>query len=397
MKRRVCVVTGSRAEYGLLYWLMKEIQAEPLLDLQVIATGMHLSPEFGLTYRKIEEDGFRVDACVEMLLSSDTPVGIAKSIGLGVIGCADAFERLQPDIVVLLGDRFEIFAAAQAALVARIPIAHLHGGETTEGAIDEAFRHAITKMAHLHFTATEEYRERVIQLGEDPGRVFNFGAAATDGIRNQKFLSRPELEKALGFAFGKSNLLVTFHPVTLEIDTAGQQFGELLAALDNYPETRLIFTMPNADTGGRVVRKMIEGYVAAHPERAVAYDSLGQLRYLSVMRQTDAVVGNSSSGLIEAPSFQVGTINIGDRQKGRIKTASVIDCEPIRESIRRALQRLYSKDFQVLLKGVINPYDSGPVANRIVRVLSEYPLSEIQKKSFHMHPISKDGEIGVGR
>lgn len=397
MKRRVCVVTGSRAEYGLLYWLMKEIQAEPLLELQVVATGMHLSPEFGLTYRKIEEDGFRVDARVEMLLSSDTPVGIAKSIGLGVIGCADAFERLQPDIVVLLGDRFEIFAAAQAALVTRIPIAHLHGGETTEGAIDEAFRHSITKMAQLHFTAAEEYRRRVIQLGENPASVFNFGAVAIDGIRNQKLLNRPELEKALGFSLGKNNLLVTFHPVTLETDTAGQQFGELLAVLDDFPETHLIFTMPNADTGGRVVRKMIEGYVAAHPERAVAYDSLGQFRYFSVMRQADAVVGNSSSGLIEAPSFQVGTINIGDRQKGRIKAASVIDCEPTRESIRRALQSLYSKDFQALLKDVANPYDSGPVANRIVHVLTEYPLAGILKKSFFTHPISKDEAIGHGR
>lgn len=397
MKRRVCVVTGSRAEYGLLCWLMKEIQSSPALELQVVATGMHLSPEFGLTFRNIEEDGFRIDEKVEMLLSSDTPAGIAKSIGLGTIGFADAFARLKPDIVVLLGDRFEIFAAAQAALVARIPLAHLHGGETTEGAIDEAFRHAITKMAHLHFTATEEYRRRVIQLGEDPARVFNFGAAAIDGIRNQKLLSRPELEQALGFSFGERNLLVTFHPVTLEADTAGQQFGELLAVLDDFPDTRIIFTMPNADTGGRVVRRMIEGYVAAHPGRAAAYDSLGQLRYFSVMRQADAVVGNSSSGLIEAPSFHVGTINIGDRQKGRVKAASVIDCEPMRESIRIAFGRLYSPEFQELLRKVVNPYGAGPVANRIVRVLAEYPLEGILKKRFFMHPLQGNGESGNGR
>lgn len=397
MKRRVCVVTGSRAEYGLLYWLMKEIQSSPVLELQVVATGMHLSPEFGLTVRNIEEDGFRLDDRVDMLLSSDTPTGIAKSIGLGTIGFADAFARLKPDIVVLLGDRFEIFAAAQAALVARIPLAHLHGGETTEGAIDEAFRHAITKMAHLHFTATEEYRRRVIQLGEDPDRVFNFGAAAIDGIRNLKLLSRPELEQAMGFFFGERNLLVTFHPVTLEAGTAGQQFGELLATLDDFPEARIIFTMPNADTGGRVIRSMIEAYVEAHPERAKAYDSLGQLCYFSVMRQVDAVVGNSSSGLIEAPSFHIGTINIGDRQKGRVKAASVIDCEPVRESIRNAFRRLYSPDFQKLLRKVVNPYGEGPVANKITRVLAEYPLEGILKKRFFMYPPQDNEESGNGR
>lgn len=397
MKRRICVVTGSRAEYGLLFWLMKEIQASPALELQVVATGMHLSPEFGLTFRNIEEDGFRIDEKVEILLSSDTPAGIAKSIGLGTIGFADAFARLKPDIVVLLGDRFEIFAAAQAALVARIPLAHLHGGETTEGAIDEAFRHAITKMAHLHFTATEEYRQRVIQLGEDPARVFNFGAAAIDGIRNRKLLSRPELEQTLGFSFGERNLLVTFHPVTLEADTAGQQFGELLAVLGDFPNTRLVFTMPNADTGGRVVRKMIEGYVTAHPGRAAAFDSLGQLRYFSVMCLVDAVVGNSSSGLIEAPSFHIGTVNIGDRQKGRIKAVSVIDCEPNRESIRNAFRRLYSPEFQESLRQVVNPYGDGPVSNRIMRVLAEYPLELILKKRFFMHPPQKNGESGNDR
>lgn len=396
MKRRICVVTGSRAEYGLLYWLMKEIQASPALELQVVATGMHLSPEFGLTYRGIEEDGFRIDDKVEMLLSSDTPVGIAKSIGLGTIGFADAFARLKPEIVVLLGDRFEIFAAAQAALVARIPLAHLHGGETTEGAIDEAFRHAITKMAHLHFTATEEYRQRVIQLGEEPARVYNFGAAAVDGIRNQKLLSRPELEQALGFSFGERNLLVTFHPVTLEADTAGQQFGELLAALDDFPDIRLIFTMPNADTGGRVIRSMIEDYVAAQPGRATAFDSLGQLRFFSVMGQVDAVVGNSSSGLIEAPSFHIGTINIGDRQKGRIRATSVVDCEPHREAIRAALRRLYSREFQESLRQVVNPYGDGQVARRIVQVLAEYPLEGILKKRFFMHPPQENGESGNG-
>jgi len=397
VKRRICVVTGSRAEYGLLYWLMKEIQVSPDMDLQVVVTGMHLSPEFGLTYRTIEEDGFRIDAKVEMLLSSDTPVGIAKSIGLGTIGFADAFERLKPDIVVLLGDRFEIFSAAQAALVARIPVAHLHGGESTEGAIDEAFRHAITKMAHLHFTATEEYRARVIQLGEDPQRVFCVGAAALDNIRRLSLLGRPELEEVLGFHLGTKNLLVTFHPATQEADTAGYQFGELLAALDDFADVRLIFTLPNADTGGRVVRAMIEDYVAARSERAVAYTSLGHLRYLSAMQFVDAVVGNSSSGLIEAPSFRIGTINIGDRQRGRIKAASVIDCEPTQQSIGEALRRLYSADFQGPLRQITNPYGEDPVAGRIVRVLADYPLDGILKKTFHTQPQAGTGGMDHGR
>jgi GDP/UDP-N,N'-diacetylbacillosamine 2-epimerase (hydrolysing) len=382
MKRRICVITGSRAEYGLLYWLMKEIQASPGMELQLAVTGMHLSPEFGLTYRTIEEDGFRIDAKVEMLLSSDTPVGIAKSIGLGTIGFADAFERLKPDIVVVLGDRFEIFSATQAALVARIPVAHLHGGETTEGAIDEAFRHAITKMSHLHFTATEEYRARVIQLGEDPGRVFNVGAAGMDNLRRLKLLSRTELEETLGFRLGEKNLLVTFHPVTLENDTAGHQVGELLAALDELADTHLIFTLPNADTGGRIIRAMIQDYVAGRQARTACFDSLGQLRYLSVMQCVHAVVGNSSSGLIEAPSFRIGTINIGDRQKGRVKAASVIDCEPQREAIGQALRKLFSREFQESLRLVTNPYDQGLVATKVVQVLAGYPLDGILKKTF---------------
>lgn len=387
MKRRVCVVTGTRAEYGLLYWLMKEIQARSELELQLAVTGMHLSPEFGLTYRDIETDGFCIDARVEMLLSSDSAAGIAKSIGLGVIGFADAFERLRPDIVVVLGDRFEIFAAVQAALVARIPVAHLHGGETTEGAIDEAFRHAISKMAHLHFTATEEYRQRVIQLGEDPQRVFCVGAAALDNIRRLELLDRTGLEAALGAPLGPRNLLVTFHPVTLEHATAGQQFGELLAALDALPaDVRLIFTKPNADTDGRVISAMIDDYAAQHPARAAAYTSLGQLRYLSALRIVDGVVGNSSSGLIEAPSFRTGTVNIGDRQKGRVRGDSVIDCEPTRESIAAALARLLSDAFRAGLAQTVNPYGDEPVAAKVVDVLANHPLDGITKKRFFAVP-----------
>jgi GDP/UDP-N,N'-diacetylbacillosamine 2-epimerase (hydrolysing) len=382
MKRRICFVTGSRAEYGLLYWLLKEVQSHAAMELQLVATGMHLSPEFGLTYRSIEGDGFTIDAKVEMLLSSDTPTGITKSMGLGLIGFADAFERLNPHLIVLLGDRFETFAAAQAALVARIPLAHLHGGETTEGAIDEAFRHGITKMAHLHFTATEAYRKRVIQLGESPERVFNVGAAALDNMQRLKLLGRAELESELGFQWGKKTLLVTFHPVTLERITVAEQFGELLEALDALVDTHFIFTKPNADTDGRIICSMIDEYVAKHPGRAAAFTSMGQRRYLSALRHADGVVGNSSSGLIEAPSFHVGTINIGDRQKGRLKAASVIDCLPTRHSIGAALDQLFSEGFQAALPDVVNPYGQEPVAGKIAAILADHPLEGILKKQF---------------
>lgn len=388
MTRTICFVSGSRADYGLLCWLMKEVQADARLRLKVIATGMHLSPEFGLTFKEIEADGFHIDEKVEMLLSSDTPTGIAKSIGLGTIGMADALARLQPDIVVLLGDRFETFAAAQAALVARIPIAHLHGGETTEGAVDEAFRHAITKMSHLHFTSTEEYRERVIQLGEDPQRVFNFGAAAMDNLSRIQLLDRTALEAALGFRLGKRNLLVTFHPVTLENASASEQFSALLQALEELENCHFIFTKPNADTDGRIIGDMIDAFAAKYKDSAASFTSLGQLRYLSTMRLVDGVVGNSSSGLIEAPSFRIGTVNIGDRQKGRIKASSVIDCAPYKASIQAALQQLLSDAFRRSLASAVNPYGSGPVAQRITQVLATAPLDGILKKPFYSLPLT---------
>ena len=309
--KRICVVTGTRAEYGLLYWLIKEVQADPALELQLIATGMHLSPEFGLTYQEIERE-FRIDKKIEMLLSSDSPIGISKSMGLAQISFAEAYAELQPDLIVLLGDRYEIFAAASAAMIARIPIAHLHGGETTEGAFDEAMRHSITKMSHLHFTATEEYRKRVIQLGEAPGRVFNVGGMGIENIERLPLLNKQELEQAIGFKLAEKNLLVTFHPVTWENATARQQFAELLAALDELQHTHIIFTKANSDTGGRVINQMIDDYVAENNHKAVTFTSLGQLRYLSALQFVDAMVGNSSSGLAEAPSFQIGTINIGE-------------------------------------------------------------------------------------
>lgn len=382
MTRKICVVTGTRAEYGLLRWVMDGIQQAPNLTLQIVATGMHLSPEFGLTYRNIEQDGFVIDQKVEMLLSSDTPTGLAKSMGLGLIGFGDALQALKPDLMVVLGDRFEIFAAVTAALVARIPVAHLHGGETTEGAFDDAIRHSITKMSHLHFVAAKAYRDRVIQLGEHPERVFCVGGLGIDNIKRLKLLDRSELETALGFKLGKKNLLLTFHPVTLEQTTAREQMLELLAALDTLPETHLIFTMPNADTDGRILFQLIEGFVASHANAQV-YTSLGQLRYLSCLAQVDGVVGNSSSGLIEAPSFKKGTVNVGDRQRGRLKASSVIDCVPERQAIASAIKQLYKPEFQSILNAVENPYGTGGASERVVKTISHFPLDNVLKKTFY--------------
>lgn len=382
MKRKICVITGARAEYGLLRWVMQGIQDDSGLTLQIIATGMHLSPEFGLTFREIEQDGFQIDRKVEMLTSSDTPVGIAKSMGLGLSGFADALNELHPDLIVVLGDRFEIFSAVSAALVARIPVAHVHGGETTEGSIDEALRHSITKMSHLHFVAAEEYRQRVIQLGEQPDRVFMVGGLGVDNIKRMKLLDREALEQSLGIQLGEKSLLVTFHPVTLETGTAADQMAALLAVLDGQHDTQLVFTMPNADTDGRVLKTMIEQFVAQHAN-SCAYTSLGQLRYLSCLAHVDGVVGNSSSGLLEAPSFQKGTINIGDRQRGRLQAASVINCEPTRESITTALKHLYSAGFHTGLRNVRNPYGEGGASEKILATLKSAALDGVLKKSFY--------------
>jgi GDP/UDP-N,N'-diacetylbacillosamine 2-epimerase (hydrolysing) len=385
MNRKICVITGSRAEYGLLRWVMDGIQKSPDLKLQVIATGMHLSPEFGMTYREIEKDGFVIDYKVEMLLSSDTPVGVAKSMGLGLIGFGEALQQLQPDLILVLGDRFEIFSAVVAAMVARIPVAHLHGGESTEGAFDEAIRHSITKMSHLHFVAAEEYRQRVIQLGEHPDRVFLVGGLGIDNIKRLKLLDRAELEASIDFQLGAKNLLITFHPVTLETSTAEDQMAELLAALAELKDTQLIFTMPNADTDGRALIKLVQQFVAQHPN-ARTYTSLGQLRYLSCVAQVDGVVGNSSSGLAEVPSFKKGTINIGDRQRGRLQAASVINCEPTRQGIATALEKLYTAAFQASLSQVQNPYGEGGASEKVVKAIKDCALDGIAKKSFYDLP-----------
>lgn len=382
MRRTICIVTGTRAEYGLLRGLMQDIAADPALTLQVIATGMHLSPEFGWTYREIEEDGFRIDRKVDMLLSADTPEGIAKSMGLGMIGFAQAFAELRPDLLVALGDRFEMFAAVSAALAARIPVAHVHGGEVTEGAYDDAFRHAMTKMSHLHFVAAEEYQRRVIQLGEPPDRVFLVGGLGIDAIARLQLMDRSSLEASLGFTFGAKNLLVTFHPATLEAGNAADQMTELLAVLDDLSDTKLIFTLPNADAGGRGIARLIEAFVDGRPN-ARAYVSLGQRRYLSCVAQVDGVVGNSSSGVLEVPALGKGTINIGDRQRGRLQPSSVINCPPDRSAIRAALDRLYSQDFQAGLRHIRNPYGAAGASKHIIDVLKRVDLSGITRKQFH--------------
>lgn len=377
--RKICVVTGSRAEYGLLYWLMKDIQTDEDLDLQIVATGMHLSPEFGLTYKVIEQDGFFINEKVEMLLSSDTSVGIAKSIGLGVIGFADSFARLSPDIVVMLGDRFETFAAAQAAMVSRIPIAHIAGGDTTEGAVDEAVRHSISKMSQLHFVTNELSAKRVRQLGENPDYIFNLGSPGLDNIRRLELLDRKQLEQKLDFHFRNMNLMVTFHPVTLDEIPSSKQLQELLDALGCFDEdTGVIFTGANADAEGRQLNRMIENYVEVHPN-AVYYQSLGQLLYLSAVSHVDMVVGNSSSGLYEAPSFKIPTVNIGDRQKGRLQADSVLNCPPKARKIEETIKYAFNLD----CSQVENPYGDGNSSRRIVEMLKGIEdYTKLLKKPF---------------
>lgn len=383
MTRRICIVTGSRAEYGLLRPVIDGVMVDPTLELQLVVTGMHLSAEFGSTWHEIERDSVPIARRVEMLLGSDSAIGVTKSTGLGMIGFADAFAELRPDIVVVLGDRFEILAAAAAALLAAIPIAHLHGGETTEGAFDEAIRHAVTKMAQLHFVAARPYRDRVIQLGEAPERVFEVGGLGVDAIGRVDPMSRAELERDLGVDLGRRSLVVTYHPVTLEPGAAGEQLKALLDALDlAEPDTTLIFTMPNADTGGRALKAMVEDYVATR-SNAHAFASLGQRRYFSLLGLVDGVVGNSSSGLAEAPSFGIGTVNIGDRQAGRLRATSVIDCPPERDGIVQALRRLHDPVFLDQLGDVVNPYGKGGAGPAIVEVLRTVALDGLVRKRFH--------------
>jgi len=381
-RRRICVVTGSRAEYGILYWLLREISADATLELQLVATAMHLAPEFGLTWRQIEADGFRIDAKVDMLLSSDSATAIAKSIGVGVIGFADALKQLNPDLLVLAGDRFELLSAAQVALVSGIPIAHISGGDVTEGAYDDAIRHSLTKMAQLHFVANELCARRVRQMGENPAHIYNFGAPQLDHILRTKLLGRTELEKLLGFRLKKRNLLITFHPATLERQLPAQQFAELLAALQLLGDDfGLIFTLPNADNEGRALIRMIHEFVASAARgRAVAHASLGQTAYLSALTQVDAIVGNSSSALVEAPSLHKPAVNIGERQKGRPRAVSVVDCPPERGAIGAAISKALTLD----CSSAVNPYYGGDSSSRIAKVLRSVRLDDLRQKHFFL-------------
>ncbi len=382
--KKICVFTGARSEYGLLKPLMDGIAFDKDIQLQIIASGMHLSPEFGLTYKEIEKDGFEINEKIEILLSSDTPVGISKSIGLGLISFSESLQRLKPDMAVILGDRFEALAFAIACYVSLVPIAHLYGGELTEGSIDEGIRHSITKMSFLHFTAIDEYKKRVIQLGEQPDRVFNVGALGIDNIKKMKLLTKKNLEQKLNIKFKKHNLLVTFHPVTLEGMVAEKQFAELLKALDKLKDTMLIFTKANADVEGRAINILIDKYAAKNKDKAAAFDSMGQLLYLSTMQYVDAAIGNSSSGIIEAPSFKIGTINIGDRQRGRIKSESIIDCKPDFWDIKKAFEILYSKEFQKKLKIAINPYGNGTAVKKIKNIIKNYEIDAKKKRFYDM-------------
>ena len=365
-RRRICVVSGGRADYGLLYWPMKEIQSSRGFELQVAVTGMHLSPEFGMTAAMLAQDGFAIDARVEMLLSSATPAGVAKSIGLGVIGFADAFERLQPDLLLLLGDRFEILAAAQAALVARLPVAHLCGGDVTEGAFDEAIRHSISKMSHLHFATNEASARRLRQLGEDPQRVFTVGSPGLDYISRLPAMTRDAVARETGLDLTRRLLLVTYHPATLGSTTALAEFEELLAALAEFgPQTTLAFTLPNADTEGRSLAQRLKEFVADHAH-ARLFAALGSRLYLNLLREADAIVGNSSSGLYEAPSLGTPTVDIGERQQGRLRATSVISCRGERDAIAAAIAAALQRPKQP----VTNPYGDGDSARRIVEILA---------------------------
>lgn len=382
--KKICIVTATRAEYGLLKPVIDKIHNSEKVELQLVVTGMHLSPEFGLTYKEIEEDGYPIDQKIEMLLSSDTPTGIAKSMGVALIGFADYFSVNRPDIVVILGDRYEMLMVATTALIARIPIAHLHGGEKTEGAVDEAIRHSITKMSQLHFTATEEYRRRVIQLGEQPGRVFNVGALGVENAKKVSLLGKEELEQQIGFCFSKTTIMVTYHPVTLETLTAREQFAEILSVIDKHKEISVIFTKANADTDGRIINQMIDEYVGKNGDRCVAYTSLGQKRYLSALQYVDAVLGNSSSGLVEVPSFHIPTVNIGDRQRGRACAKSVIHCGNSVREIDKALQTALSEEFRKNLITIQNPYDKEGTSDKIVETICDALNNGIEmKKTFY--------------
>ncbi|MBM7540035.1 UDP-N-acetylglucosamine 2-epimerase [Amphibacillus cookii] len=369
--KRICILTATRAEYGLLKPLLDRLTNEQSIDLKIVATGAHLSPEFGLTYRDIESDGFCIDKKIEILVSADSPASISKSMGLAMMGFADYFSENKPDLLVVLGDRYETLAVAIVAMNERIPIAHLYGGETTEGAIDESIRHAITKLSYLHFTSTSAYRDRVIQLGEDPTRVYTVGGLGVENILQYDLMSKEELVNAINFNLNRPYAMVTFHPVTLEDNRVEEQCQALLNAIASYPKMQFVFTKANADAHGRIINAMIDKYVEEH-HHAVAFTSLGLRRYLSGLRYATCVIGNSSSGLLEAPSFGIPTINIGDRQRGRLEASSVITCHPSELEIKKAIEIALSPEFRQKAKETINPYGDGNTSEKIVTKINDF-------------------------
>lgn len=383
--RKICVVTGTRAEYGLLSRLMRMIKDSQETQLQLIVTNMHLSSKYGNTYKEIEKDGFTIDRKVPIIdeNSNNDSLSTVMEMSRGLKGYAEAYQDLKPDLLLILGDRYEMLAAATAALIMRIPIAHISGGAISEGAFDDAIRHSITKMSQLHFTEAEDYRRRVIQLGEQPGRVFNVGALGVENIKKLPLMSKEEIEADIKFKIDKKTILVTYHPVTLGNHTVEQDITEFMNALSQRPDIRVIFTMPNSDTGSQAIVDAINGFVAKNQERAVAYKSLGVLRYLSVMKEVGAVVGNSSSGLVEVPSFGIPTLNIGDRQKGRLASESVLDCNTDCDSILVGLDRVLSTEFLEVASKSQNPYDKEGTAQAIFDIISSYPLEQLNQKHFY--------------
>jgi GDP/UDP-N,N'-diacetylbacillosamine 2-epimerase (hydrolysing) len=376
MKRKICVVTGTRAEYGLFYPVMKKMQASDRLALQLVATTMHLSEEFGLTYRQIENDGFAIDEKVENLLASDSKAATAKSTGLATVLLSDVYTRLQPDIVLLLGDRFETHAAATTAMLMNIPIAHIHGGEVTEGAVDEQIRHSITKMAFLHFTSTEAYRKRVIQMGEAPEKVFCTGAPGIDNILNMELLDKASLEKELQWAFSAPTALFTYHSETLSTSDVNGQIQKILEAIAR-SDINVLFTYANADEGGRVINRAIERFAAKDPKKYMVVKSLGQLRYLSAMKHADLLIGNTSSGIIEAASFRKPVVNIGNRQQGRLQSGNVIDCDI--EDLEACIHQALSSAFVDKCGEVVNVYGEGRAAEQIVRALEQQQVDIVKR------------------
>lgn len=384
MVKRICVITGTRAEYGLLKPLIMKMIDDKEIDFKLVVTGMHMSTEFGLTYKLIEEDDIVIDEKIEILLSSDSHVATSKAMGLAIISFSEYINRTKPDMVIVLGDRYEILAASISAMVANVPIAHIHGGEITEGAQDDAFRHCITKLSYLHFTSTESYRKRVMQLGEDPNRVFNVGAIGIENIKELKLLSQEEIEKSINFVLNKKFALVTFHPVTLEQGLAEIQITELLGALEEFDDMKFIITKANSDNEGRKINRKIDEFISKNPEKYIGFVSMGQLKYLSAMKYCSMVIGNSSSGIIEAPSFNIPTINIGDRQKGRLQAKTVINCDPIKSDIIKAIKRGLSKEFKDKISKIENPYGDGDTSNKILHEIKKALSKEIElKKTFY--------------